>query len=200
MSAKPVRKTTLKLLVTVVAMFGFAMFVMPPLYDVFCEIVGIGGKTEGPYRYADKQPDGRQVVDTNRQVKVQFVATNNGSMPWQFSPVDYQVRVNPGASTSVEFYAKNPTSRDMIAQAVPNITPANAAKYFHKTECFCFNRQPLKAGEEANLGLVFIVDPDLPAGVNTITLSYTLFDVTDRNNDEGEIIDESETDTVALLD
>lgn len=187
MLAKPIRRTTVKLALTVVAMFGFAVFVMPPLYDVFCELTGIGGKTAGQYQGAEKE------IDSERQVKVQFIATNNASMPWQFSPVDYEVRVNPGASTAIEFYAKNPTSRDMIAQAVPNISPANAAQFFHKTECFCFNRQALKAGEEANLGLVFVVDPDLPAGVNTITLSYTLFDVTDRD-------DESDADSVAQVD
>lgn len=187
MSAKPIRRTTAKLAATVVAMFGFAVFVMPPLYDAFCELTGIGGKTAGQYQGAEQE------IDTEREVNVQFVATNNGSMPWQFSPMDYEVRVNPGASTAIEFYAKNPTSRDMIAQAIPNVTPANAAQFFHKTECFCFNRQALKAGEEANLGLVFIVDPDLPAGVNTITLSYTLFDVTGRD-------DGADIDSVARVD
>lgn len=174
MSAKPVVRTTLKLAVTAVGMFVFAIFIMPPLYDVFCDITGIGGKTGGQYQAE------QQVVDTERVVKVQFIATNNASMPWQFKPLQYEVRVNPGEPTAVEFYAKNATSRDMVAQAIPNISPTNAAQFFHKTECFCFNRQPLKAGEEANLGLVFIVDPDLPVGVNTITLSYTLFDVTER--------------------
>jgi cytochrome c oxidase assembly protein subunit 11 len=155
-------------------MFVFAIFIMPPLYDVFCEITGIGGKTQGQYQA------GSQIVNTDRVVKVQFIATNNGSMPWQFSPLEYEVKVNPGASTAVEFYAKNTTGRDMVAQAIPNVSPTNAAAFFHKTECFCFNRQPLKSGQEANLGLVFIVDPELPSGINTITLSYTLFDVTER--------------------
>ncbi len=167
------QKITLKLVVAAIGMFVFAVFLMPPLYDVFCELTGIGGKTAGQYEGAPV------AVDTEREIKIQFVATNNGAMPWDFSPLTYQVRVHPGEKTSVEFYARNPTSRDMVAQAIPNITPNNAAEFFHKTECFCFNKQPLKAGEEANMGLVFIVDPELPASVTTITLSYTLFDVTE---------------------
>ncbi len=167
------QKITIKLSIVVVGMFIFAVFLMPPLYDVFCELTGIGGKTKGQYQ-------GEMVaVDAEREIKVQFVATNNGSMPWEFVPLTYQVRVHPGEKTAVEFYAKNPTSRDMVAQAVPNITPNNAAEFFHKTECFCFNKQALKAGEEANMPLIFIVDPALPASVTTITLSYTLFDVTE---------------------
>ncbi|OUS15493.1 cytochrome c oxidase assembly protein [Gammaproteobacteria bacterium 50_400_T64] len=167
------QKITLKLVVAAIGMFVFAVFLMPPLYDVFCELTGIGGKTKGQYEGA------AVAVDVEREIKIQFVATNNGAMPWEFSPLDYQIRVHPGEKTAVEFYAKNPTSRDMVAQAIPNITPNNAAEFFHKTECFCFNKQELKAGEEANMGLVFIVDPKLPASVTTITLSYTLFDVTE---------------------
>jgi len=167
------QKITLKLVVAAIGMFVFAVFLMPPLYDVFCELTGIGGKTKGQYEGATV------AVDAEREIKIQFVATNNGAMPWEFSPLEYQVRVHPGEKAAVEFYAKNPTSRDMVAQAVPNITPNNAAEFFHKTECFCFNKQVLKAGEEANMGLVFIVDPELPATVTTITLSYTLFDVTE---------------------
>lgn len=156
-------------------MFVFAVFLMPPLYNVFCDITGIGGKTAGRYEAVAAG------IDTSRTVLVQFVTTNNGAMPWQFSPVVEQVEVHPGEPVEVAFYAKNPTARNMVAQAIPNVTPFNAAEYFLKTECFCFNQQPLTAGEEANMPLVFIVDRDLPPAVNTITLSYTLFDVTGRD-------------------
>ena len=142
MWANPTRPLIYKLLGGAVCMFLFALFVMPPLYDMFCEVTGIGGKTSGPYVASEAG------IDTSRTVKVQFVATNNAAMSWQFSPKVF-----------------------------------NAASYFHKTECFCFNQQPLKAGEEADLPLVFIVDRDLPRAVKTITLSYTLFDITDRVND-----------------
>ncbi len=174
MSANPVQKTTVKLLIGAVGMFIFAVFVLPPIYDVFCEITGLGGKTGGRYEVVDAG------VDNSRTVKVQFVTTNNGAMPWEFSPLVYQVEVHPGEATEAMFFAKNRTSKDMVAQAIPSITPLNAAAFFHKTECFCFNQQPLAAGAEAELPLVFIVDRDLPRAIKTITLSYTLFDITAR--------------------
>jgi cytochrome c oxidase assembly protein subunit 11 len=77
------------------------------------------------------------------------------------------------------FYARNPLPKDMVAQAIPSVSPARAAEYFHKTECFCFNQQPLAGGEQAEMPLQFIVDQDLPVDIKTITLSYTLFDVTE---------------------
>ncbi len=166
---------SLKLAGVVVGMFAFAMWVMPPLYNAFCDLTGLNGKTGGRYQAVEVE------VDTSRTVKVQFVATNNESMPWEFRPTVTSVKVHPGEATSVTYFAHNNTGKDMVAQAIPSLVPFNAVNYFHKTECFCFNQQPLPAGASAELPLHFIVDQDLPRQVNTITLSYTLFDVTKQN-------------------
>ena len=168
------RSVVIKSLFGVVVMFMFAIFVLPPLYDLFCEITGIGGKTGDVYTATEI------TVDTSREVEVQFIATNNATMPWDFYPVEHKVMVHPGESKEIVFYARNRTGADMVGQAIPNVLPNNAADYFLKTECFCFNNQPLAAVEEADLAVVFIIDPDLPASVNTVTLSYTIFDITDR--------------------
>ena len=166
----------LKLTFLAVLMFSFAIFVMPPLYNLFCDILGIGGKTGSVYTAVDVE------IDKNRSVEVQFVAMNNATMPWEFYPKNSTVWVHPGESTKIVFYAHNRTANDMVGQAIPSLIPSTAANYFHKTECFCFNNQPLSSGEEADLELVFIVDPDLPASLNTLTLSYTLFDITNNLN------------------
>lgn len=167
------RRTLTKLVVLAVSMFVFALWVMPPLYDLFCEVTGLNGKTGGQYEAVKAE------VDTSRLVKVQFVAVNNEGMPWEFAPKDFAIEVHPGQATTTHFLARNPTTNAMVGQAVPSMVPYNATTYFHKTECFCFNQQTLAAGESAELGLQFIVDQALPKGVNTITLSYSLFDVTE---------------------
>lgn len=166
--------TALKLSVVVVAMFAFVFVVMVPLYDVLCDALGLNGKTSGErYRVVEIQ------VDENRTINVQFMASNNSGMLWEFRPSKSVIEVNPGAVNSTVFYAKNPSAKDMVAQAVPSISPSRAAEYFHKTECFCFNQQPLAGGEAVDMPLQFIVDQNLPKDIKTITLSYTLFDVTD---------------------
>jgi len=168
------RKLLIKLLLGAVAMFAFAIFVLPPIYTLFCEITGLGGKTKGEYTAVDVR------VDTSREVTVRFVASNNAMMPWEFRPTIDKVVVHPGEPTEITYFARNTTSEDMVSQAIPSLVPNNMADYFHKTECFCFENQPLAAGDHAELKLVFIIDPDLPASVNSMTLSYTLFDITDR--------------------
>lgn len=175
---KNIRVTIAKLSGLSVVMFVFAVWVMPPLYDLFCEVTGINGKTKGRYEAVAVE------VDTSRLVRVQFVAVNNERMPWSFKPKDFVIEVHPGEAVSTHFIAQNPTRSIMAGQAVPSLVPSNATDYFHKTECFCFNKQILEAGQEAELGLQFIVDQDIPRGVNTITLSYSLFDVTEMSSSD----------------
>jgi cytochrome c oxidase assembly protein subunit 11 len=169
-----IKATVSKLLLVVVCMFAFVFVVMVPLYNVLCDVLGINGKTGGRYEAVEAK------VDTARTIKVQFVARNNDGMAWQFEPGDKVLRVHPGELSSTAFVAVNPAISDMVGQAIPSIVPARAAAYFNKTECFCFNQQPLKAGEQAELPLQFVIDQALPEDIHTITLSYTLFDVTER--------------------
>ncbi|MFT7221095.1 MAG: cytochrome c oxidase assembly protein subunit 11 [Candidatus Azotimanducaceae bacterium] len=170
----PVGKTVRQLLMIVVAMFAFG-WALVPLYDVICDITGLNGKTAGQYESAETQ-----VVNEDRLVTVQFLASNNASMPWEFRPKVRSMQVHPGKLSSAEFYVKNGTSATMQAQAVPSVTPFRAAKYLHKTECFCFEQQQLAHGEDLDMPLRFIVDSHIPEDVTTITLSYTLYDISEQ--------------------
>lgn len=162
-------KVVVKLLVTVVAMFGFG-FAMIPLYDVFCNVTGLNGKT------GDQVTGFSQVeADLSREIKVEFLTSLNESMPWEFKALQDSVMVHPGQPTKVEFLVRNLTDKDMVGQANPSVAPGIAAKYFQKTECFCFTAQPLKAGEEKVMPVVFIIDPSISKDINEISLSYTFF-------------------------
>lgn len=172
---KQYKRTVAKSVVAVVAMFGFG-FALVPLYDVFCDITGLNGKTRGVY---DQELAQQQQVDESRRIRVQFVTQNNERMPWEFKPVEYEVRAHPGELVEVNFFAKNPTGRTMVAQAVPSLSPSEGTDYFHKTECFCFTQQTLAAHEEVLMPLRFVVDEALPDHLTTLTLSYTLFDQTE---------------------
>ena len=172
---KTVRKTSL----IVLGMCGFA-FALVPLYDLFCEVTGLNGKTGGPYVFDEASTE----PDRSRLVKVNFLTNTNEGMPWKFWSGKGAVRVHPGEAKTVSFFVKNTTNKTMVAQAIPSLVPFSATDFFHKTECFCFEQQPLDGESEAQMPLQFIVDQDLPADIKTITLSYTLFDVTSLMRDK----------------
>jgi len=170
--AQKTNKLVKKLVLVVFAMFGFG-FALVPLYNVFCDITGLNGKTNDTA--AVYAADG---IDTSRNIRVQFISHITSGMPWQFAPITEEVTVHPGELKLVKFYAKNESQQDLIGQAVPSISPGIAHSYFQKIECFCFNQQPLKAQEAVEMAVQFYIDPELPADITTVTLSYTLFNVT----------------------
>lgn len=163
-----------RLVVVVVVMFCFGVFILPPLYDVMCQAFGINGKTNA------SAFEGASSVDESRSVRVQFVSTNAEGMTWSFGPTASTLVMHPGETREMVFTAYNPTDKPMVAQAIPSVSPAKAAAYFHKTECFCFTQQVLQPGERVEMPVRFIVDAALPGEVQRLTLSYTLFDVTER--------------------
>lgn len=171
------RNLVLRLVVITFAMFGFG-FAMVPLYNVFCDITGINGKTNNSAAVYQQIS-----VDTSRLVTVEFITRTHTGMPWEFSAITKRVKLHPGELNTVEFYVRNPARRNMVAQAIPSVSPGTAALYLNKTECFCFNQQPLAAGEEARMPMQFYVDPQIPHDISFFTVQYTLFDVTARADD-----------------
>jgi len=175
-NTKNIRSSTRKLFVLVICMFGFG-FAMVPLYDLLCSVTGLNGSTTG--RVQDESLlTGR--VDLNRTITVEFDATNNADLPWEFHPMVKKVQVHPGEIKEISYFAKNNSDKTIIAQAIPGVTPWQATSHFNKTECFCFAKQKLAPGESKEMPLRFVIDADLPKEFNTITLSYTFMD-TDRS-------------------
>ena len=172
---KESKKTVKKLALLTVGMFAFG-FLLVPIYDVFCEITGLNGKIEGP---STPSSVNTEEVD-KREMLIQFVTHNNESMPWTFTPEISQLRITTGVQQTVMFVFENKTSEDMVGQVIPSVSPGRGAEYFHKTECFCFEQQKLLAGERVELPVVFIVDPNIPLDIGSLSLGYTLFDITDQ--------------------
>jgi len=173
-----------KLLLLVVAMFGFG-FALVPLYDVFCDVTGINGKTGGKVTF-----ESAPIVDKSRLIKIIFLTSLNESMPWSFKAQQSSIEVHPGEPTTVNFIAKNLTHKMIVGQAVPSVSPGLAAAYFHKTECFCFTQQALQAGEEKLMPVTFIVDSELPKDTQEIALSYTFFISKQSNQDSLKVAPE----------
>ena len=172
------KKTIRTLCFAVLGMFTFS-FALVPLYNVFCEVTGLNGKIE-----LRATNDTNIEIENGRDVSIQFVSHNNEEMPWTFEPSEDSIKIKTGKYHTATFYVKNPTDRTMIAQAIPSVAPSNAASHLKKLECFCFEEQELAPGEDALLPVRLIFDDKLPSAINSVVLSYTIFDVTDYDDIE----------------
>jgi len=165
------RKLVRQLVLLTAMMFGFG-YALVPLYNVFCEVTGINGKTG---RLSQTQA-ASLVPDKTREITVEFVTNVSTGLPWNFRPLQEKIVVNPGVLTTVSFAMRNRANYEIVGQAIPSLAPQTSARYFSKTECFCFARQPLAGGEEKTVPVRFIIDPKIPGDVDRVTLSYTFFE------------------------
>ena len=162
------RRLVARLALIGVAMFGFG-YAMVPLYDVFCELTGFGGRAVQAGAAAD------QTIDKQRLVTVEFVANLNIDAPWEFKPDQPKMQVHPGQFYQTHYQARNLSEQAITGQAVYNVAPPQAARYMRKIECFCFTQQLFGSKELKDMPLAFQIDPALPPDIKTITLSYTFF-------------------------
>jgi len=167
--ARSNKKVIIPMVTYALLMFGLG-FAMVPLYDMFCEATGIKDT-------AARKTIEDYAIDKQRLIRVEFDATINQELAFEFRPATPFIEVNPGEVKEVNYFVKNNSGKDVIAQAIPSVTPVLATTHLNKIECFCFEQQELKAGEEKIMPLRFVLDGDLPEDISTVTLSYTFMDI-----------------------
>jgi cytochrome c oxidase assembly protein subunit 11 len=159
------------LVLLAVGMFGFG-FALVPLYGLLCDVTGI---QQGGLKAAAKPGQFGSVSGgvSDRIITVKFDGTVHPDLPWDFSPAQRSLNVRLGQTYEVHFVAGNRSNRQVSGQAIPTVAPWQATDFFSKLECFCFRQQTLEGGERVEMPLRFSVSPDLPANINSLTLSYS---------------------------
>jgi cytochrome c oxidase assembly protein subunit 11 len=160
-----------KLVVIAIGMLGFG-FAMVPMYRQICEALGLN-QTRAVGSLNTQ-------VDASRSVNVELIASSAG-LPWRFEALDRSVRLHPGELVTVRYRVVNTLNRPVVANAVMNTAPQRAAQFIEKQECFCFSEQKLEAGETREMPVVFRVKRDAPTDLETISLSYTFFEIAPRS-------------------
>ena len=167
-----------KLLVVAALMFAFG-YALVPIYRSICKALGINvlslSEQAVPGNSSNYKYKANTQVDLSRTITVEFDANVRGL--WDFKPAQRSMEVHPGQLNTVMYEFQNVQNRRMAAQAIPSYAPQQAAPYFNKLECFCFNQYTLEPGEKKQWPVAFVIDPKLPKDVKTITLSYTFFEV-----------------------
>ncbi|WP_281251068.1 MULTISPECIES: cytochrome c oxidase assembly protein [Thioclava] len=163
----------LLMLLAVIVVMGAGAWAAVPFYNWFCKTTGYGGTTN----VAEKLPD--HVLD--REITVRFDANVSRGMPWEFKPVQTEMKLKIGQNGLAFYEAYNPTDRPIAGTASYNVSPDVAGYYFDKIQCFCFTEQVLQPGERVQMPVSFFVDPEIVEDadakrIHSITLSYTFYE------------------------
>ena len=159
------------LAVVVFGMVGVS-FAAVPLYRMFCQATGFDGTPQVGPAIAPGAGGGT--------IEVRFDANTSSGLPWMFTADQRAVQMTLGSEQMASYTGINRSTQAVTGVATYNVSPEKAAKYFHKTACFCFNEQTLAPGQTASFPLSYWVDPAIRTDpdtrdVHSITLSYTFF-------------------------
>jgi len=161
----------IKLILVPLGMFAFA-FALVPLYDTFCDITGLNGRTNSA------SYDGKPIsVDESRTITIDFLASTASGFPVKFYPMTTKMKVVPGKLYTINYYAENRSNEVITGQAVPSVAPGEAASHLKKLECFCFNKQTFQPKQPIEMPVRFFVDSDIGKKIYNITLSYNFIKV-----------------------
>lgn len=181
------QRTLLLLSLLVLLMFGFG-FAMVPLYNLICQVTGV----QSVQQRSSIGKTGEQIINqsaavADRWVTVKFDATVHSELPWSFQPMQPKVRAQPGQMYQVKFLVENRSSKTVVGQAIPSVAPWQATGYLQKLDCFCFKQQTMTGGQTVEMPLQFTVSPDLPAGINSLTLSYTFMNAGSEGEEDASL-------------
>ncbi len=162
-----------------------ASYAAVPFYRWFCQVTGFEGTTQR----ASAAPVGAAGI-SDRVIRVRFDANVAPDLSWNFGPENPFIDIHVGDVGITAYLAQNIGKRDTRGHATFNVTPEKAGKYFVKVACFCFQDQPLKAGESREMPVNFFIDPAIlddprAADIREITLSYTFFKQNDATAEAG---------------
>ena len=83
--------------------------------------------------------------------------------------------------TTVEYMVKNLGDKETSGIATFVYFPSQFGTYISKINCFCYDVQTLKPGEQDKYTLVFFIDPEVTKDSKTkdvkeVTIQFTFFD------------------------
>jgi cytochrome c oxidase assembly protein subunit 11 len=187
------------LVAMVVGMVGLT-YASVPLYRMFCQATGFGGTIkEGASveeklkarQEASRTVQGQEVekAAAERELTIRFNADVSDGLEWKFTPTQRSLKIHPGQSTLAFYTVENLTDKAITGVSTYNVTPQQVGQYFNKVQCFCFEEQRLRPREKIDMPVFFYIDPEYATDrrvdhINTITLSYTFFKVSEDSDDE----------------
>ena len=114
-------------------------------------------------------------------INVRLITSVHPSLPWKFSAKEPNIKIKPGEVKTIEYIVENSSNKTTFGVATFQYHPKELGNYFTKLNCFCFDKQTLKAGENNKYSLVILIDPEVikdskTKDIKEVIMQFTFFD------------------------
>ena len=108
-------------------------------------------------------------------IKVKLITSVHKDLPFQFETEEENMSIIPGEVKTINYTVKNLSDRNINGLATFQVYPSELKDFITKMNCFCYEEQTLKGGEEEKYSLVLLVDPKVTKNIKEAIIQFVFF-------------------------
>ncbi len=108
-------------------------------------------------------------------IKTKLITSVHKDLPFEFETEEENISIIPGEVKTINYTVKNLSDKNMSGLATFQVYPSELKDFITKMNCFCYEEQTLKGGEEERYSLVLLVDPKVTKNIKEAIIQFVFF-------------------------
>jgi len=113
--------------------------------------------------------------NSTQQISTKLITSVHKDLPLKFNAEEKNIILEPGEIKTINYSVENLSKKSVSAMATFQVYPPELKDYMTKMNCFCYEKQTLKAGEKEKYALVLLVDPDVTKNIKEAIIQFVYF-------------------------
>ena len=122
-----------------------------------------------PFLFFEK---GKNII---QQIPTKLITSVHKDLPLKFESDQTNIILQPGEVQTINYSVENLGSKSVSAMATFQVYPPELKDFMTKMNCFCYEKQTLKAGEKEKYALVLLVDPNVTKNIKEAIIQFVYF-------------------------
>jgi len=122
-----------------------------------------------PFLFFEK---GKNIV---QQIPTKLITSVHKDLPLKFESDQTNIILQPGEVQTINYSVENLGSKSVSAMATFQVYPPELKDFMTKMNCFCYEKQTLKAGAKEKYALVLLVDPNVTKNIKEAIIQFVYF-------------------------
>ena len=110
-----------------------------------------------------------------QQIPTKLITSVHKDLPLKFESDQTNIILQPGEVQTINYSVENLGIKSVSAMATFQVYPPELKDFMTKMNCFCYEKQTLKAGEKEKYALVLLVDPNVTKNIKEAIIQFVYF-------------------------
>ena len=113
--------------------------------------------------------------NVTQQIPTKLITSVHKDLPLKFESDQTNIILQPGEVQTINYSVENLGSKSVSAMATFQVYPPELKDFMTKMNCFCYEKQTLKAGAKEKYALVLLVDPNVTKNIKEAIIQFVYF-------------------------